>query len=68
MRIPGWLILLAIVVLGVLLFSQVVAMMDMEPLPGDIAFDWGTQHIRIPVLYSLGAVAIVGLLIWFFRR
>ncbi len=63
-----WLVYLGIVVIGVLLFSQAIAMIGLDPLPGDIAFMWGNTPIDIPVLYSLGAVAIVGLLIWFFRR
>ncbi|MEI9888832.1 MAG: DUF2905 family protein [Rhizomicrobium sp.] len=63
-----WLIYLVIFLLGALLLSQAIAMMDLEPLPYDIAYDKENWHIHIPVLYSLGATAVLGLLIWFFRR
>jgi hypothetical protein len=59
-----FLIYFAILVLGVLIFSQAVAMIGLDPLPGDIAFHIGETAIHIPVLYSLGAVAIMGLLYW----
>ena len=61
-----WLIYLAIFILGALLLSQAIAMIDLEPLPGDI--DIKQWHIHIPVLYSLGAAAVMAILIWFFRR
>ena len=61
-----WLIYLVIFLVGALLFSQVIAMIDLEPLSTDIVItQW---HIHIPVLYSLGATAVLALLIWFFRR
>ena len=63
-----WLVYLAIFLVGALLFSQVIAMIDLEAMPGDILYDRGTWHIHIPVLYSLGATAVLALLIWFFRR
>ncbi len=63
-----WLIYLGILLVGALLLSQAIAMMELEPLPGDIMYDKQNWHIHIPVLYSLGATAVLGLLIWFFRR
>ena len=63
-----WLIYLAILLIGALLFSQAIAMMDLDPLPGDILYDRENWHIHIPVLYSLGATAVLALLIWWFRR
>lgn len=63
-----WLIYLVILVLGTLVFSQVIAQIGLDPMPGDIAFDYGRQHINIPVLYSLGASVVLALLFWFFRR
>jgi hypothetical protein len=63
-----WLIYLGILVFGALLFSQAIAMMDLAPQPGDILYDRENWHIHIPVLYSLGATAVLALLIWFFRR
>lgn len=61
-----WLVYLVIFLVGALLFSQVIAMIDLEPLSSDI--DIKQWHIHIPVLYSLGATAVLALLIWFFRR
>ena len=58
----------AILVLGVLVFSQAVVMIGLEALPGDIAFHVGETGIHIPVIYSLGAVAIMILLYWAFFR
>jgi len=63
-----WLIYLGMLVAGALLISQAIALMDLDPLPGDIAYDQGTWHIHIPVLYSLGASGVLALLFWFFRR
>ncbi len=63
-----WLIYLGIIVGGALLYSQAIAMMDLEPLPGDIIYNQGNWHIHIPVLFSLGAVAIAGLIFWAVKR
>ena len=63
-----FLIYAVILVVGMLIFSQVIALMELEPVPYDIAYDQGNWHIHIPVLYSLGATAALALLIWFFRR
>ena len=63
-----WLIYGGIILLGALIFSQVIAMMDLAPLPGDILYDKENWHIHIPVLYSLGTSVVLALLIWFFRR
>ena len=63
-----WLIYGGIILLGALVFSQVIALMDLAPLPGDILYDKENWHIHIPVLYSLGTSVVLALLIWFFRR
>jgi hypothetical protein len=62
-----WLIYAGIIVLGMLIYSQVIALMNLDPLPGDIIYNQGSWHINIPVLYSLGAVALTGLIIWAVR-
>ena len=63
-----WLIYLGILLVGTLIFSQVIALMDLEPLPGDIIYNHENLHIHIPVLYSLGTSVILALLFWWFRR
>jgi hypothetical protein len=61
-------IYLGIFVVGALLLSQAIAMVDLDPMPGDILYDHENWHIHIPVLYSLGTAAVLGLVIYFFRR
>jgi hypothetical protein len=61
-------IYLGILVLGALCFSQAIAMMDLAPMPGDLKFDAGEWHVRVPVLYSLGVTAGLGLLIGFLKK
>jgi len=61
-------IYVAIAAIGILIFSQAVAMIGLDPLPGDITFHISHTLLHIPVLYSLGAVAIMGLLYWAFFR
>ncbi len=63
-----WLVYLGFIVAGMLLFSQALAMMDLPDMPGDITFAPGGLHIHIPVLFSLGAVALSGLIIWAVKR
>ncbi len=63
-----WLVYLGVIVIGALIFSQAIALMDLDPLPGDILYDTDKWHIHIPVLYSLGAVAIAGLIFWAVKR
>ncbi len=61
-------IYIGIFLVGALLLSQAIAMIDLDPLPGDIIYDRENWHIHIPVLYSLGTAAVLGLVIMFFRR
>ncbi len=63
-----WLIYLGILLVGTLIFSQVIALMDLDPLPGDILYDQGNLHIHIPVLYFAGTSVALALLFLFLRR
>ncbi len=63
-----WLIYLGILLLGALVLSQVIALLDLDPLPGDIIYDRENWHIHIPVLYSLGASVLLALLFSVLRR
>jgi hypothetical protein len=63
-----WLIYLGILLCGALVLSQVIALLDLDPLPGDIIFDREAWHIHIPVLYSLGASVVLALLFSVLRR
>jgi hypothetical protein len=63
-----WLILAGIVVLGALVLSPVVAMLGLDPLPGDITFVWADRHIYLPLTQSLIASAVFGLLFWLIKK
>ncbi|MBL6853211.1 MAG: hypothetical protein ISS15_00460 [Alphaproteobacteria bacterium] len=63
-----FLVFLGFILAGMLLFSQALAMMELPDMPGDISFGGATWHIHIPVLFSLGAVALSGLIIWAVKR
>jgi hypothetical protein len=59
---------LAILIFGALVLSPAIAMLELDPLPGDIAFQMGDSHIIIPVAYSLCASAGLALLTYFLKR
>jgi len=63
-----WLVYLGFIVAGMLLFSPVLSMMELPDMPGDLTFGGASWHIHIPVLFSLGAVALSGLIIWAVKR
>jgi hypothetical protein len=63
-----YLIYLGIFLVGALVLSQAIVLMDLDPLPGDINYDHENWHIHIPVLYSLGASSVLAFVFWFFRR
>ena len=59
--------LLCLLLLGALALSPAIAFMGLDPMPGDIAFQQGNQHIIIPVIYSLCASTGLGLLYYFLK-
>jgi Protein of unknown function (DUF2905) len=61
-------ILLGILLLGAVVFSPVIAALGLDPVPGDIALDWGGVHHIFPVTYSLCASLDLALLYWFMKR
>jgi hypothetical protein len=46
---------MALLLLGALALSPVIAALGLDPLPGDVAFDLGHSHVAVPVAYSLCA-------------
>lgn len=46
---------LAILVLGAMVLSPVVAVLGLDPIPGDLAVGLGHSRFAIPVTYSLCA-------------
>ena len=51
-----------LLVLGAIILSPVVAAFNLDPLPGDLHFHWGSAVVTIPVIYSLCASIGVALL------
>ena len=68
MRIPTFVIYVAIVVLGALVISQVLNFFDLDPMPWDITINRGNLHLHIPVLYSLAGSVVLALSFWYWRR
>jgi hypothetical protein len=60
--------LLAILIFGALVISPTIAYLDLDPVPGDIAFSVGDLHIHLPVLYSLCASGVLTLFYFILRR
>jgi 5-hydroxyisourate hydrolase-like protein (transthyretin family) len=68
MRVPSFLIYAVIIILGALVLSQGIALMNPDPMPLDIAINLQNLHIHIPLLYSLGTSVVLALLFWWWRR
>ena len=68
MRIPSFLIYAGIIIVGALLISQVLAFIDLDPMPFDITINRENLHIHIPVLYSLAGSVVLALFFWYWRR
>jgi hypothetical protein len=61
-------LIVGLVVLGALVLSPVIVALDLEPMPGDLAFRLGNTPVSIPVIYSLCASAGLGLLYKIVKR
>ena len=59
---------LAILAFGALVLSPVVALLELDPLPGDFAFSVNDTHIHVPVFYSLCASAGLALFTYLLKR
>jgi len=68
MPIRSWLIYAVMIFLGALVLSQVIDMMNPDPMPLDIAINRQNLHIHIPLLNSLGTSVSMALLFWWWRR
>ena len=60
--------LLLILLVGAAVLSPVIAMIGLDPLPGDQAFDYHHQHYVFPVIYSLCASAVLALFYYIMKR
>jgi len=61
-------LVVALLLLGALVLSPVVAALDLDPMPGDIAFRLGGTPVVIPVIYSLCASLGLALLYKIMKR
>ena len=68
MRIPYFVIYLAIIVLGALVLNVALSFLDLDVMPGDIVISRPGLNIHISVLYSLGASVSLALLFWWWRK
>ena len=68
MRLPSFVIYAVVIVLGALVISQGLALLDLSPMPGDINIARENLQIHIPVFYSLGISVVLALLFWWWRR
>ena len=68
MRIPSSVVFLGIILVGAVVLSPLVAMLDITPLPGDIRFNWGNQPIFLPFTQSAIASLALALLFQLARR
>ena len=61
-------ILLLMWLLGAVILSPVVMAFDPGPMPGDFVLTLGTQHVAVPVVWSLCASGGLALLYVFLKR
>jgi hypothetical protein len=68
MRLPAPVVFLSIVLLGALVLSPMVAMLEIDPLPGDLKFSWQNHAVFLPFTQSAIASVVLGLLFMLARR
>jgi Protein of unknown function (DUF2905) len=68
LRIPSFVILILIVVVGAFVLSPVVAFLGIKPLPGDVMFNWHNHQVFLPFTQSLIASVVLALLFLWARK
>ena len=53
---------------GAVVLAPAIAILGLEPLPGDITFMWGNAHIYLPFTTALIVSVSLTLLFFLFRR
>ncbi len=61
-------VFLSIVLLGALVLSPLVAMLEIDPLPGDFRFSWESHQFFLPLTQSAIASVSLGLLFLLARK
>ncbi len=65
MRIPASVVFLGIIVMGALALAPMVAFLGIDPLPGDMTFNWQNHHVFLPFSQSLiASVSLALLFLW----
>ncbi len=64
-KLAGYLMIL---LAGAAILAPVVMALELEPMPGDFALTWNSQHYNVPVLWSLCASGALTLLYSLYRR
>jgi hypothetical protein len=57
-----------IVVVGAVVLAPVMMMMDLDPMVGDFTVVLDGRHYTVPLLWSLCASSVLGLLYWIVKR
>ena len=60
--------LLLIVVAGAVVLAPVMVMLDLDRMPGDFTLTLQDHRYMIPVIWSLCASSVLGLLYWIVKR
>ena len=62
------LIWLGMMVIGALILCPALAMLNLDPLPGDFTLQWGTAHFYMPFTESMIVSVSLTLLFLILRR
>jgi hypothetical protein len=68
MRVPSSLIFLGILIAGAGVLAPVIAYLGIDPLPGDVHFNWENHKYFLPFTQSMIASAVLGLLFLWARK
>jgi hypothetical protein len=62
------LLLLTILAVGAVFLAPAIALIGLDPVPGDFNIHWGNFRMAVPVTYSLCASLGLGLFYYFMKR
>lgn len=63
-----FLLLLAILAVGAVFLAPAIALIGLDPVPGDFPVRYGNFRMNVPVTYSLCASLGLGLFYYFMKR
>jgi hypothetical protein len=68
LRVPSYVVLLCIVILGAVVLAPVIAQLGIDPLPGDMTLNFQGHRVFLPFTQSLIASVVLALLFSFARK